>query len=223
MSDTDKDIVAIIDLEHKDFELIKNVRDAVAHGSPPGVTDRDFPRIEIIIGKISLLLTDWAHLDLGISKEQFLGGMKTHNIVYLRAMVDRVALARATRSAPFYKVSPDEFERLTGRKELRFDACFIEGSDGEISFSEDYAESWKTWRRNPNCTGSTDVWLASIGLKPGAAKFPMTIYLESGSKTREFSCVCIIDKSKLPPESSTASDAAPIVAHKKRAKRKRTT
>jgi len=221
MSDSDKEIVAIIGIEHKDFELIKNVRDAVAHGSPPEVTDRDFPGIEIIIGKISLLLTYWAQLDLGISKEQFLGGMKTHNFVYMRAMVDRVALARATRSAPFYKVSPDEFERLTGRKELRFDACFIEGPDREISLSKEYTKSWKTWSRNPKRTGSADVWLASVGLKPGAAKFPMTVYLESGSKTREFSCVCIIDKSKLTPESSTASDAAPIVAHKKRAKRKR--
>jgi hypothetical protein len=223
MSDTDKEIVAIIGLEHKGFELIKKVRDAVAHGSPPEVTDRDFPGIEIIIGKISLLLTYWAQLDLGISKEQFLGGMKTHNFVYMRAIVDRVALARATRSAPFYKVSPDEFERLTGRKELRFDACFIEGPDREISLSEEYTKSWKTWSRDPKRTGSSTEWLTSVGLEQGSAKFPTTVYLESGSKTREFGWICIIDKSKLPPESTTASDGAPIVVHRKRAKRKRKT
>jgi hypothetical protein len=65
MSATDKEIAAIIGLQHKDFELIKSVRDAVAHGLPPQVTDRHFPGIEIIIDKISLLLTYWAHLDLG--------------------------------------------------------------------------------------------------------------------------------------------------------------
>ena len=142
MSDSDKEIVAIIGLEHKDFELIKNVRDAVAHGSPPEVTDRDFPGIEIVIGKISLLLIYWAQTDLGISKEQFLGGLKTHNLVYMRAMVNRVALARATQSAPFYTISPDEFGRLAGRKEFRFDACFVEGPDGRISLSEEYTKSW---------------------------------------------------------------------------------
>jgi len=135
--------------------------------------------------------------------------------------VERVALARATQSAPFYKVSPDDFERLTASKELRFDACFIEGANREISLSEEYTKSWKAWSRNPKRTGSADVWLASVGLKPGAARFPMTVYFESGSKTREFSCVCIIDKSKLTPEIPTASDAAPIAAPKKPAKRKR--
>ena len=223
MSDTDKEIGAIICLEHKDFEFIKNVRDAVSHGSPPKVADRDFPRIEIIIGKISLLLTYWAHFDMGISKEQFLTGMKTQNRVYMRAMVDRVALARATRSAPFYKVSAEEFERLTGRKELRFGACFIEGPAGEIKLSEEYTKRWKTWSRDPKRTGSSTEWLTSVGLEQGSAKFPTTLYLESGSKTREFGWVCIIDKSKLPPESTTASDTAPSIVHRKRVKRKRKT
>ncbi len=206
MSDTDTEIAAVIGLEHKDFEFIKDVRHAVSHGSPPKVADRDFPRIEIIIGKVSLLLTYWAQFDLGISKEQFLSGTRTQNRIYMRAMVDTVALARATRSAPFYKVSAEEFERLSRRKELRFDACFIEGPLGTVKLSEEYTSRWRAWNRSPQRTGSFTEWPISVGLEQGSAKFETTVFLESGSETLEFGWAYIIDKSKLPPESTTASE-----------------
>lgn len=190
---------------------------------PPKVAGRDFPEVEIIIGKISLLLTYWAQCDLGISKEQFLSGMETQNRIYLRAMVDRVALARTTHSVPFYKVGAEEFERLNRRNELSFGACLMEGPAGEIEFSEEYTKHWRVRCMDPKCTDSFSEWLISVGLEQGSEKFQTTFFLESESKTREFGWVCIIDKSKLPLGSATAINAAQSAAHGNSRKRDRET
>jgi len=93
---------AVINLTDEDFELIKDVRDRIAHGEPPEVPESGFTRITIIINKIALLLTYWTFHDLGLSKAEFLGAMNaTHNRLYLGALVDRKSLARATGTATF--------------------------------------------------------------------------------------------------------------------------
>ena len=87
MAATASDVRAVINIADEDFELIKDVRDKIAHGEPPEVADGDFTRIHVTIGKIALLLTYWALHDLGISKGVFLGAMNaTHNRLYLGAL-----------------------------------------------------------------------------------------------------------------------------------------
>jgi hypothetical protein len=159
MDDTASDVRAVLNLANEDFELIKDVRDKIAHGEPPEVPDSDSTRIHIIVGKIALLLTYWALHDLCISKKDFLGAMNaTHNRLYLGASVDRKSLARATGTALFFNVSADKFEGLASRKDLRFDACFIEGPAEEIELSEEYTARWKEWHRNPTRASGAVQW-----------------------------------------------------------------
>lgn len=198
MDATDREVRAVINLTDEDFDLIKDVRDRIAHGEPPEVPESDFIRINTIIGKIALLLTYWALYDLGVPKEDFLKAMNaTHNRLYLQASVDRKSLARATGTAAFFSVTIENFERLAARKDLRFDACLIEWPPGEIELSEEYTASWRNWQRDPTRPGGLIKWEAIFGVDSGAVKHHGTVYIESDGRTLELSSVCIFDKSKL--------------------------
>jgi hypothetical protein len=198
MEHTDREVRAVINLTDEDFELIKDVRDRIAHGEPPDVPESGFTRITIIINKIALLLTYWTFHDLGLSKAEFLGAMNaTHNRLYLGALVDRKSLARATGTATFFNVSAEKFELLDSRKDLRFHACFIEGPAGEIELSAEYTACWQNWQTDPNRPGGLSPWETIFEVDSGAVKHHGTVYVESGDNTLQLSSVCIFDKSKL--------------------------
>jgi ApeA N-terminal domain 1 len=199
MAATDNDARAVIDITDEDFELIKDVRDRIAHGEPPEVTDGDFTRINVTIGKIALLLTYWTLHDLGISTVDFLGAMNaTHNRLYLQASVDRKNLARATGTAKFFSVSAEKFERLESRKELRLDACFIEGRTGELEWSEEYSGRVKRWYADPPRQSGLFNWEDILGVDSAAIRFHGAVYIECDGKTLEVSSACILDGSKIP-------------------------
>jgi hypothetical protein len=144
--------------------------------------------------------------DLGISKADFLGAMNaTHNRMYLQASVDRKSLARATRTAVFFNVSAEKFELLAACKELRFDACLIEGSIGEIEFSAEHTLRRKSWQTSPAQSSGFSTWEAIFEVESGVVKHQGTVYLESGDKTLELHSVCIFDRSKLYRSDKTPS------------------
>jgi hypothetical protein len=199
MGQTDSDLVKVIDITDDDFKLIKKVRDRIAHGDHPGLQEGEFTRIDAVVRKIALLLTYWTLHDLGLSKAEFLGAMNaTHNRLYLGASVDRKSLARATGTAAFFNVSAEMFEWLASRKDLRFDACFIEGPAGAIELSEEYTARWKSWHTNPPREPVLFQWKTIFEVEGEAIKHHGTVYIESRDRTLQLSSVCIFDKSKLP-------------------------
>jgi hypothetical protein len=199
MTVTDNDVRGVINITDEDFELIKDVRDRIAHGEPPEVADGDFTRISLTIGKIALLLTYWTLHDLGISTRDFLGAMNaTHNRLYLQASVDRKSLARATGTAKFFDVSAEKFEKLASREDLRFDACFIEGAPGEIELSEEYTARMKRWHTNPTRQGGVFKWTDLLEVDSAALRFHGAVYIECDGKALEVSSACILDGSKIP-------------------------
>lgn len=202
MKQTDAEVLAVINLTDADFSLIKKVRDRIAHGGSPDVSDGDFSKVQMIISKIELLLTYWALHDLGIHNKEFLSAMNaTHNRMYLKASVDRKSLARATETAAFYSVSAEKFAQLTSHSDLRFYACFIEGPTGEIEFAAHYTARKKAWLTNPTPRGGAFSWADVLDVETAAIKYHGTVYIESGENSLQLSAACILDKSKLPPSS----------------------
>lgn len=142
--------------------------------------------------------------DLGIAKKEFLDAMnRTHNRLYLQASVDRKSLARATGTAPFFRVSAEKLDALALRRDLRFDACFIEGTGGEIELSEEYTARWKSWQTNPKRESGHFQWDTIFEVEREAVKYRGTVYIESDDKTLELTSVCIFDKSKMHRSAET--------------------
>jgi len=196
---TDCDIRRIIDITDEDFRLIKKVRDRIAHGEHSGLGEDEFMRINAVVGKISLLLTYWTFLDLGLSKDDFLNGLNaTHSRLRLGAPLNEKHLARVSKKAAFFSVSAEKFQFLSSRKDLQVFACFIEGPPSEIEISPHYTEIWRSWNMNPIRLAGMISWEKLFDVEDGVVRHEGTVYIESGSNSLQLSAVCIFDKSKLP-------------------------
>jgi hypothetical protein len=121
----------------------------------------------------------------------------THNRLYLGASVDRKSLARATGTAAFFDVSAEKFELLAARKDLRFNACFIEGPPGEIEPEAKYTARWQNWQTDPTRQSGLCPWETIFEVDGAAIKYHGTVYIESDVKTLKLHSVCIFDKSQL--------------------------
>ncbi|WP_124516623.1 ApeA N-terminal domain 1-containing protein [Burkholderia stagnalis] len=143
----DEDIRSIINLTNHDFDQIKSIRDAVAHGDAPDLIESDFGRIGIIVSKIALMLTYWAFMDFGMTPDDFLGCFKNHSHLHLRANVDRVQLARVTESAGFLKLTEEQFDELSKINGIKTQPCFLRYRDGRIEYASHHVDALKAWYR----------------------------------------------------------------------------
>lgn len=143
----DSAIQSIINLSNKDFEKIKEIRDAIAHGNALDLVETDYGKIEIIVNKIALLITYWAFIDFGLTNEDFLKCLQNHSQLHLRADIDRVELARVTKTAGFFKVEKGKFSQLSQTKGIKVQACFLVDSEGGIKYAEEYAAALNAWTK----------------------------------------------------------------------------
>ncbi|MGY4730692.1 ApeA N-terminal domain 1-containing protein [Burkholderia pyrrocinia] len=143
----DESVRSIINLTSHDFDQIKSIRDAVAHGDAPDLIETDFSRVGIIVSKIALMLTYWAFMDFGMTAKDFLGCFKNHSHLHLRAEIDRVQLARVTESAGFFKLTEDQFDELSKIKGVKVQSCFLRYGDGRIEYASHHVDALKAWYR----------------------------------------------------------------------------
>jgi hypothetical protein len=143
----DRAIQSIINLSDDDFEKIKEIRDAIAHGNAPDLVETDYGRVGIIVSKIALLLTYWAFIDFGLTNEDFLKCLRNHSQLHLRADIDRVELASVTKSAGFFKVEKEKFDQLSQTKGIKVQACFLVDSNGTIEYAEEHVAAFNAWMK----------------------------------------------------------------------------
>lgn len=74
---TDIDILKIISMSDAEFKIIKSVRDRIAHGENPDVSEDDFPSVNNVVSKIALLLTYWTFLYFGLERADFLKALNS--------------------------------------------------------------------------------------------------------------------------------------------------
>ena len=146
LSVTDAEIIKIVNLSDSDFNEIKKIRDAVAHGDAPQLIDSDYSRVGIIVSKIALLLTYWAFLDFGIGTDKFLTCLvHSHSSLKLRAVINRLELTRTTRPDDVFSVPSDQFEKFSKIKGIQTQACFTQDGGGKIEYSEQQVAALREW------------------------------------------------------------------------------
>lgn len=188
---TDKDVLSVVSLTSEDFFLIKKIRDKVAHGNTPDLTGGSYQGIHCIVEKIALLITYWAHNDLGFSASDFLASLRyTHNKLSFNPRINKVHLDRVTGSAKFISVSEPVFRRFESGDGPIVNACFTQGCNGELVFSEEYKAAYDAWigDRNRQHKQLFDVF----GVAQERFRFVGTLYLEFGEKVKELHAVYII-------------------------------
>ncbi|WP_227105233.1 HEPN domain-containing protein [Chromobacterium rhizoryzae] len=138
-------ILSIINLSNDDFRRIKKIRDAIAHGNPPELIETGNEKIDTIVSKIALLLTYWSLIDFGLTNDDFLACLRNHSQLHRRSDINRVELARATKTAGFFNVSKEQFDNISQKSGIKINSCFWVDNNGFIEYTEEHVTALKTW------------------------------------------------------------------------------
>lgn len=180
-SSTNEGILKVINLTDNDFRLIKRIRDKVAHGITPDLQDTSYQELHLIIEKIALLITYWAHIDLGLSPSDFAIFLKhTHNQLQFNPALDKAHLDRITNSAEFINVPASLFERFTSGEYSIINACFTENAHNELKYSAAHKAMYDNWI-NDHSRSSNRV-IDAFGADSVRARSPASLYLECADK-----------------------------------------
>ncbi|KLU21962.1 hypothetical protein EOS_33000 [Caballeronia mineralivorans PML1(12)] len=195
---SDVDVIRIINISDEDFQLIKKVRNNVAHGNEIGLDDDELQQIHVVVRRIELLLTYWAFVDFGLSKIDFLKGLN-NPFSRLRRLtnVNAKHLARVTKTAEFFQVSSQVFGALSSQKGIAAFACFLEGPNGEIEFSDHFMQMQRDWQK----ARRTGMFTADqiFGVSLDAVRHVNHMYIECGEETLEFHGTYVFNQSMLNP------------------------
>ena len=179
---TDENIRRVINLTDDDFSLIKRIRDKVAHGAAPDLSDTSYQELHNIIEKIALLMTYWAHSDLGFLPSDFVTSLnRTHNRLRLNKGLDKVHLDRITKSAEFIEVSEILFDQFSSGQLSIINACFTQNAEGELAHSKRHEEMYNAWINNRAKT--SNLVIDAFGSESERVTTAGSLYLEFGEKT----------------------------------------
>jgi hypothetical protein len=177
------DVRSIINLTDDDFEQIKDIRDAVAHGEASEAIAADYSRVGLVVHKITLMLTYWAFIDFGLTGEDFINCLGGHCWLPLSAGLNKIYLARLTKTAGFFEVQKKQFDELSKIKGIKVNACFLKHADGRIEYAEQHVIAYKAWM--DKCK-SGEIPVADIfGQSKDKIKCWGQAYIESGQERLE--------------------------------------
>lgn len=179
---TDESIRRVINLTDDDFSLIKRIRDKVAHGAAPDLSDTSYQELHNIVEKIALLMTYWAHSDLGFLPSDFATSLKhTHNRLQFNKGLDKIHLDRITNSAEFIKVSENLYEQFSSGQLSIINACFTQNAEGELAHSKRHEDMYKAWINNR--AKMSNLVIDAFGSESERVTTAGSLYLECGEKT----------------------------------------
>lgn len=191
ISESNQDMMKIIDISEEDFELIKEVRDRIAHGEALDLPDDNFGRISSIVHKIELLLTYWAFFDFGLTNDDFLHCLvNTSNPLRFRSQPNTTHINRLIKPENFFSVSKEMFDKFSGIKGIRLNACFTQNASGIIDYSEEHSTAYKKWQssRVQGLFKHADIF----GVEQERIKYVDPMYIECGDESLTLSIAWVI-------------------------------
>ncbi|SKB25136.1 hypothetical protein [Luteibacter sp. 22Crub2.1] len=198
VSVSDPRIVRTINLTADDFELIKELRNAIAHGDALELTVEEQERLPRVVNKVALLLMYWAWLDLGLSDADFLESLhQTSNRLVGQADICRIALDRALGRAEFHTVSTAAFAALPAKKAMIIHGCFRRLPYGGLQFDAGLTAALAEVTRGE--TLGMDGVADALGVAPATLTVLGQAYIESGERIIEFISPYIIDVDPIVP------------------------
>jgi hypothetical protein len=195
---TDSDISKIINLSDEDFRLVKRMRDKIAHGDDVEIQQNDFQKVNTIVARLALLLTYWAFLDIGLTNDDFTMCLRrTHHRLRFDAELDQVHLARVTQTAAFFAVSEAKLQSLIAKPVPKVSACFVQGENGELEFSEKYTNAYRDWQadrtREPGVFSHSSIF----GVPEGVVRTISEAYIEATNDRLALLQVFVFDEAAL--------------------------
>lgn len=187
ISQADPDVIKIIDLSVEAFARLRKLRDEIAHGQVITILPDEHPLISSRIEKLTLLLTYFAFVELGLKKGEFLECLqRTWNRMARGANLNEAHLDKVTGNAEFITLSSENLFALQPLANGQAFRCFYKSNTGEIIFSDDDTKTYlaklqsNTVNNNPNYNEVFNNHEKKIRLIPN-------LYFEDGQHYLNFS------------------------------------
>jgi len=191
----DQDILKIINITEKDFKLIKDVRNKIAHGKALDLPESDLLRISTIIDKIVLLMTYWAFIDFGLTNDDFLSSLKTtFSSLRYSADPDSMHIDRMTNPESFLSVSKETFDKVSCLKNRTF-VCFTEDASGAIEFSEEFSTAYRNWMSSTAHKSAVTAHAEIFGVAQDRIRYFSPGYIDCGDECQNLASVWVIKAS----------------------------
>ena len=146
LANTGQNILEILGFSDDDFNHLKNIRNAVAHGDEPEIrSDGDITYEVTITNKIALLLRYWTFIDIGFSHSDFISYL--NNWMYpitQQARINKTALDVVSGNYYFLEANKTNFNRA---KKQKFGSIVL-----------DYVKTSNTFRVNVEATKHVNRW-----------------------------------------------------------------
>jgi hypothetical protein len=196
-SKLDKNTLQIINLSTADFEILKGLRDDIAHGRMTSVKNKNAERSHILVEKLTLLLTYLAFLDFGLSSSDFVACLAhSWNRIRRGSNINEAHLYRITKQAEFISVSPELLDELKQKTGLRSFCCFYLNADKEVEFSEEYTKLFHDELMTPRVSQDPNDFFKIPGKSVRVAS---TVYFESGEDNFQLNHVFLFEPSPALP------------------------
>ena len=190
----DSDVVKIIHLTQEDFDLVKELRDEVAHGQQPTFKGPDFTPVFEITNRIILLLTHLFFLDVGLGRDVFLRCLsRPHTELRMISKLDEVHLDRILSPEKFIQVSSQELLAIQQRPRRLHSSCFERNLGGVVTYSE--GRSLELFNAIHASKGGQFHEL--LGLPKDAVSYLAKAYFEDGTQTESIHSAVIVDLARV--------------------------
>ncbi|WP_394788077.1 HEPN domain-containing protein [Rhodoferax sp.] len=189
LNSLDPDVVKIINLTQDDFDLIKELRDEVAHGQQLTFKAPDLTPIFQITNRIILLFTYLFFLDVALEGNIFLRCLsRSHTELRMTSKLDEVHLDRTLYPERFFPVSSQELLAIHQRSRRLHCACFERDIAGVVTYSEG---------RSLELAGKSGPFHELLGLPKDAVSYLSLAYFEDGAQTASIDSVLIVDLARV--------------------------
>lgn len=189
---SDQGVIDAINITSQEFKVIKETRDAIAHGDDMALSPQAYADMQTLTNKVALLLTYWAWEDFGLTAADFLDCLhQTHSPMVMGANIDRVAVDRARGHAEFHVFTESAFDRLPVSKGQVLHQCFTQVPGEGIEYSERFSAVLKTLVRQGRL--APEQLAEAIGVVPDKVRISGPAYIECGPRVVELVWVYIIE------------------------------
>lgn len=190
----DRDVVKIIRLTQDDFDLVKKLRDEVAHGQQPTFKGPDLTPVFVITNRINLLLTHLFFLDVGVGRDVFLRCLdRSHTELRMISKLDEVHLDRVLSPEKFIAVSPQELLAIQQRSRGLHCPCFERDLAGMITYAEGRSSELSKIMSKRGGGHFHEL----LGLPKDAVSYLHDAYFEDGAQTERVYSIVLVDLNRL--------------------------
>ncbi len=193
ISQTDPDIVKIINLSSAALVRLRKIRDAIAHGDVITIPSGEHPLLSTRIEKLTLLLTYYAFIEFGLKKDDFLACLcSTWTRMVRGASLNQAHLDKVIGAAEFITLTSENLLALKPLANGQAFRCFYRNDQGEVAYSHEDTRTYSVKRQSSALEDNPD-YNKVFNNYDKKIRYVPNLYFEDGQDNLHFIAVILFE------------------------------